>query len=417
MKDGAGTILYVGKAKNIKKRVASYFRPEKFLDEKTLTLLSHLHHIDSITTASETDAFILEQQLIKTHLPPYNIKLRDDKKYPLLKLTEELYPRLLMVRQRADDRARYFGPFTEGNKVRVALKTIRSLFPLRSCKHKKPGKPGNTPCLDYHMHCCLAPCVHPVQKEYQEIADALILFLEGKDDLLEKQLTASMHRLAKAKQYEAAAAVRDRLKAIRAIQRKTLLRSLRVKRSRPDLEEQVLSDVAIGREVRLRALQEALGLGGVPERIEAFDISTLGGQDTVASKVVFVHGAPYKKGYRKYHIRSTGNKPDDTAAIYEVVSRRLSRLNSEPETRPDLILIDGGKGQLSAAMTARRETGHEDIPMIGLAKKEELIFMAGRPEPLRLPGDHPGRLLLQHLRDEAHRFAIGFNRAQRKGFL
>jgi len=517
MKDTREKILYIGKAKNLKKRVLSYFQKTDQHTEKTHTLLRKVATVDTILAPSELDAFILENSLIKEHQPPYNIKLRDDKQYPYLKLTKDPFPRLTFVRKISNDGARYFGPFSSASTVRRALRLIRSSFKIRTCTGKDPGRTGNSPCLEYHMHRCLAPCVFDVEAAYQKSIREVSLLLEGKNTLLQKMLEADMHRLSAEKRYEEAALIRDKLETLSLIQHRqkvifhdhvdrdaiglaqedgqTCVVVLSVREgvlnnvrhfildqetsdnealietvvgqvyhkatyipseihlpegvTHKDILEGWLRQVA-GRSItvsipkrgqksklvdmacdnareqllkkvfrkdqkteRVQQLQDALMLSELPRRIEAFDISNIQGNYMVASKVSFWDGQPDKTQYRKYNIKTVENGPNDTAAMYEVLQRRLRRIVQGHESAPDLIVIDGGMGQLNGGGKARREAGLSEIPMIGLAKREEEIFLPHNPVSLKLPLNSPALLLLRHIRDEAHRFAITFHRRKR----
>ncbi|MFC1477873.1 excinuclease ABC subunit UvrC [Candidatus Margulisiibacteriota bacterium] len=517
MKDKRGRVLYIGKAKDLKKRVLSYFQKTAQHTEKTLTLVKKIANIDYILAPSEHDAFILENSLIKEHLPPYNIKLRDDKNYPYLKLTNDEYPRLMVVRAIDDEKAKYFGPFSEGSGVRKALRTIQHTFKIRTCKNSVPGKPGNKPCLNYHMHNCLAPCVYDVHEEYQKLVHEVTMLLNGKNTRLQEKIKKEMEKLSAARKYEEAGEYRDKLKALSMIQRrqkmvfhdhvdrdaigiiteenKVCVVILYIREGKLNdmhhfiftveeysydevmesiigqiysrrifipaeiyIQQKVTSQMMLeewlseqaGRRVKIRApqrgqklkvvemaienareqllksfqkdeqintrliqLQKALKLDTLPKKIEAFDISNIMGKNMVASKVTFLDGKPHKNEYRRYNIKTLEESPNDTAAIYEVTSRRLKSLFTEKTDPPDLILIDGGKGQLNAALKARQEANFEDIPMVGLAKQEEELFLPGKSAPLKLPLNSPALLLLRQIRDEAHRFAITFHRKKR----
>lgn len=516
MHDASGKVIYVGKAVILKNRVRSYFRPASQVSPKVRAINAHVASIETIVTASEMEALILECNLIKKYRPRYNIDLKDDKTYPYLKITvEEAYPRMVLTRRVLKDGARYYGPFADAGALRDTMKLIRTMFPLRHCRNLNAKRP----CLQYHLHRCLAPCTGKVPvSEYRQLVDSVLLLLDGKVAQLEKELTAKMQEASDRLEFEAAARYRDSLLSVRKLAEKqkattesgdrdvvglamddsgvcvqvffirsgkilgrdsffldqeigepggevladflkqyyhenhrppreilvseeledsdrTLLsqwlstlnektvellvpqRGLKhdlvlmaVNNAKKNLEERLRRGQASGQTGLDAAeqLQKALGLGKPLERMDCFDISHNQGRETVASMVVFRNGEPSKKDYRRYKLRSTEGKPDDFKSMQEVVYRRYRDL----EDLPSLIIIDGGKGQLSSACEVIRGLGitGEDVPVIGLAKREEEIFKEGAHTSILLDKMSPALHLIQHIRDEAHRFAITYHR-------
>jgi excinuclease ABC subunit C len=337
-------------------------------------------------TASEAEALLLEAQLIREHQPYYNVAFRDDKAYPMLKVTQEPFPRLLVVRRRQADGAVYFGPYTDAGLMHEAVRFMRRVFPLRTCRTFP-----KTPCLEYHLGQCLAPCARYIEaKPYQRIVEDLIAFLEGKREGLLNDLTRRMRQAAHDQRFEEAARLRDQIRA--------------------------LTSVIVAKEKSLAAgpleqLQAALKLPRLPRRIEAFDISNVFGAFAVGSMVVFEDGRPHKAQYRRFKIE-TVQGIDDYQMIQEVIRRRYRGTLASQLPRPDLILIDGGKGQLSAACEELSALALS-IPAMGLAKRFEHIFLPGAKEPIVLLPTSPVLHLLQHIRDEAHRFAVTYHRLLR----
>lgn len=391
LKDSSGRIIYVGKANSLKKRLYSHLRTD---------LGKKIRDIDHITTSSELSALILEAKLIKQYRPKYNILMRDDKAYPYIKLTDkEDFPRVLIARKVEDDGNQYFGPF-RGGSAREIIKLIGRIFLIRRCKDT-PLRKRKLNCLNYHMHRCLGPCTARIsKKEYRKIALSIIRFFEKGLDATIKELRYDMDKASRAQDYEEAAKLRDKIKWIELAAEK----------------KKAFSGGDVSRADGLEELSRLVGSGKIPKRIEAFDISNLGPAQTVGAMVVFVKGRPFKKHYRKFIISGKGG-PDDTAAIHEAVFRRYFGSLSRQLPRPDLILIDGGKGQLSSALKALKEA-EMPIKAIGLAKKREELILAGVKDPIGLPQSSPALLLLRQIRDEVHRFAISFHRQRRsKAFI
>ncbi|MBE6093531.1 MAG: excinuclease ABC subunit UvrC [Selenomonas ruminantium] len=520
MKNAEGRIIYVGKAIVLKNRVRQYFQSNKNHSPKVRAMVSHIADFEIIMTASEVEALILECNLIKKHRPRYNISLKDDKSYPYVKVTvQEDFPRVFITRRILKDGARYFGPYTNATAVHESLKLLRRLFPLRTCKHLQ-----ERPCLEYHIKRCLAPCAGKVEKgDYDAMIRAVLLFLEGRTEDVERELQLRMEQAAESFNFETAARLRDQLLAVRKVAEKQnivtgsgdqdavglarseigvvvqvfmirggkmvgrehfllqgsedesdgqllaaflqqyyhratfipreILLPLEIPQSEQDLLERWLSDkkqkakvqlilpqrgtkkdiveMAVGNAEKylhdeaarikqandqtLGAVEELgryLGLPKPPDRMECFDISHNQGSETVASMVVFEGGLPKKSDYRRFKIQSTEGKPDDFLSMREVTTRRYVDLPEEE--LPDLIIIDGGKGQLSSALEIiRNVAGHKHVPVVGLAKQFELVFTEGNPEPVVLPRHSQALYLIQRIRDEAHRFAITYHRKLR----
>jgi len=515
-RDAAGEIIYVGKAKSLRARVRSYFNRGQDHSPKTRELIKRIADLETIVVGSEVEALLLEANLIKAHKPRFNIQLRDDKRYPYIKVTvQESFPRVHVTRQLVNDGARYFGPYTEVGPMRQALAVIERLYTVRSCRYDLPREAPNRPCLDYHIGRCQAPCVGLQSREsYRAMIDEILEILSGKTDPVRARVEEEMRAAAESLDFERAARMRDALAGLAALeerQRTVDVRGgdqdligiardgdrgcavlLRVRggsllgrqvdffenledetdaalvataaarfylgrgdegvtdlprevlvgvdfEDRPVLEE-ILSQQA-GRRVRilvpqkgdklrlrelaeqnarhlleersvlqervreraddtLYELQEALSLRVVPRFIVCFDISHLQGTEVVASAVAFQNGEPSKGEYRRFRIKGTwGN--DDFRSMAEVVERYFRRRLEEGAVLPDLVVIDGGIGQLNAAIGALEAVGAPETAICSLAKREEEIYLPGRPEPLRLPRTSPALRLLQRLRDGA----------------
>jgi excinuclease ABC subunit C len=387
--DARGTVLYVGKARSLRKRVASYFRPQG-LSPRIAQLMARVAGVEVLRTASEAEALLLEARLIKERQPRYNVSFRDDKTYPLLKVTNEPYPRLVVTRRRLPDGAAYFGPYTEAGLMHEAVRFLRRVFPMRTC-----AAFPKTPCLEYHLGQCLAPCAGYVgATSYQRIVDDLLAFLRGERDALLRDLSRRMDQAARRRRFEEAARLRDQIQA--------------------------LTSVIVAKEKSLAAgpleqLQAALKLPRAPRRIEAFDLSNLFGQWAVGSMVVFTDGKPHKAHYRRFQIE-TVRGIDDCAMMREVIRRRYSGSLAKALPLPDLVLVDGGKGQLAAACEALGALALR-LPAMGLAKRFERIVLPDTPEPIVLLPTSPVLHLVQRIRDEAHRFAITYHRLKRRASL
>lgn len=518
MKSVNDKIIYVGKAKSLKNRVRSYFSG-KAGDRKTRELVKHIFDFDYIITSSEEQALILENTLIKKHRPKYNIMLKDDKRYPFLKLTmKEDFPRIFITREITPDGARYFGPYTDARSIRKILRMLEWIFPLRSCKRIiHCGDPQyQQSCMNYQLGKCMAPCVGYIScEDYQKIVNNVVKFLKGRNQEVIDDLKSEMEANSRELKYEKAAALRDKILYLQKLNRtkniffadlkdrdvlsvytedkraavavlKVLAGKLINKEiyllnqtdqsehkeiltafvkqyyaekldnlpSEIILEETVddsdlLPDkmtklfvvpqrgqykalIMIARENAVNFLEEdklkhlrktnrsifpvkelkdKLNLRCLPRKMICFDISNIQGSDTVASQVYFENGKPKKKFYRRYQIR-TLSVQDDFAAMAEVITRFLKHL-SEIE-KPDLIVIDGGKGQLNAAMQVLKTSAESGFELISLAKRLEEIYLPGNPDPIILPRSSSALRLLISIRDEAHRFAISYHRQKRK---
>lgn len=388
MKGRSGDILYVGKAASLRKRVLSYFQSSRPHSPRIQTLLDQVTDIEYLVTRSEAEALFYEASLIKSKKPKFNVALRDDKSYPWVKLTHEAFPRIFITRKKTEDGSLYFGPYTDAKLLRAALGSMRRNFPLRNCR-TFPKKP----CLDYYIGQCLAPCVGYIDRErYSHIVQEARLFLEGNREELLRSLSQKMHRLSREERFEEAAKVRDEIQALSGV---------------------ASGDQRVGWMEQLAELKETLHLTGVPHRIEAFDISNIFGSSACGSMVSFVDGFPDKTSYRRFRIKEVEGI-DDYEMMREVVRRRYNRVKREHLEKPDLIVIDGGRGHLSAACGVLRRIGFEEIPVIGIAKRLERIYEAGRPAPVDLPRTSKALHLIQRIRDEAHRFAIGYHHLLRE---
>lgn len=518
-------IIYIGKAKNIRTRIRSYFQQSNKMSPKTVTMLKHITDLEWIVVRSEVEALMTEANLIKKYKPRYNIDLRDDKSYPFIRVTNEPYPQVFLTRKVVRDGSKYFGPFTDVGRLRVILKALYKVFPIRSCSFYLDDKIIKerkiSLCLDYHIKKCEGPCEGLVSNEkYQSMVSRIEDFMKGKTALTESYLVDMMKQASESHKYEEAAIYRDQINAIKSFKENqnlvatdfeerdviTLAREgnvgiavvLRIRNGRifsrdklslkqlnddepsilktiitrfymdsdfiprelaleemPNDEKQLniwlrkkrkgavrfiypqkgekakelritkqnarllLGEWMINREKRkdlvpkiLEQLKDDLSLEIPPRRIEAFDISHLGGTNTVASLVCFIDARPRKTEYRKFNIK-TVKGIDDFAAMREVVYRRYKRVKNKDEPTPDLILIDGGKGQLSMAVSALRELGLDYIPVVGLAKRLEEIFVPGNSDPQTIHKASPGLALLKRIRDEAHRFAVTYQRQKR----
>ena len=411
MKDITGRVIYVGKAKLIRKRVPSYFQSPGTYSPRTFALISNVRDLEYIVTRNEKEALILENELIKYFHPKYNVALRDDKTYPHLKLTiDEDFPRLVMARISKRERVKhrtpgvkYFGPYPDVSSLKRTLKTIQRIFPLVKCSkrfflaRRKEGNPSS--CLDFHLGQCLAPCAGWISGEdYRKIVEKVVLFLSGKGESLLKKLEEEMERASRRLDFEKAKILRDQIRAIESISERVNLRQV---------EKQKLKAAGMG-EVLIE-FQKAIELESLPDRIEAFDISEIYGDSAAGSMVVFSGGKSESKCYRKFKIRMVSGI-DDVGMMKEVIRRRYTRLIREKGLLPDLVLVDGGKGQVNGAKGVLKQLSLDSIPVVGLAKGEELIFLPQRSRPIRLPSSSPSLHLIQRIRDEAHRFAIRYHR-------
>ncbi|HUF73261.1 MAG TPA: excinuclease ABC subunit UvrC [Gammaproteobacteria bacterium] len=521
MLDGAGRVIYVGKARDLKRRVASYFSG-RAMDAKTMAMVKVVANIEVTVTRTEAEALLLEYNLIKEHRPRYNVLLRDDKSYPFIRVsTEQTFPRISFYRGARPKAGRIFGPYPNAGAVRSTVNLLQKLFQLRSCEDSY-FRNRSRPCMQYQIERCSAPCVGLISEEdYARDVEDATRFLRGQGDAVIESIASRMEAASAAKRYELAAQYRDQLAKLQATRSEQL-----VARAAPDFDVIALArdggtvcvtvlffrggrllgsrnhfpqhagsapdaevmrafvlqyyggresppEILLDREIeeaealaamfsersarkvglrwrlrgdrarwvglaatnaahgaaqrsrsqesigaQLEALREALDLDAPPERIECFDISHTAGEATVGSCVVFGSEGPLKSAYRRFNI--TGVEPgDDYAAMREVLSRRF-KPGADPESLPDLVLVDGGKGQLAAAARVMGEGAHEGITLVGVAKGEgrkpgrERLYVHRRAQPVRLPGSSAALHLIQQVRDEAHRFALAGHRGRRQ---
>ena len=527
-KDREGEILYIGKAKSVRSRVRSYFGSDRGRGIRVRELARLTTDVDTILVGSEAEALLLEANLIKEHQPRFNIQLRDDKRYPFVKVTvQEAFPRVFVTRQLRDDGARYFGPFTSVGPMRQALDVVKRLYSVRSCRYDLPREAPPRPCLDYHIGRCAAPCVGlQSEEEYRTMIEDILRVLDGQTDELSSEIEAQMGEAARELRFEEAARHRNVLRGLEAIAREQRMERaeggsqdilgiardrrlavavvLRIRQGKllgreshrfaglgdeteaellgifvtlyylgrgtgageelpreillpsgfPDqaalekilsaragrrvrlhipsrgskrrmielsaanarhlLEEQVTSlEVAVDRaDTVLYELQDRLELKVVPRLIACFDVSHTQGSEVVASAVVFENGEPKRSLYRRMRIRGEWSN-DDYRSMAEVVERYVRRRLAGDEPLPELLLLDGGKGQLSAVGPVLDELGAPEVALAALAKRNEELFLPGRKDPIRLSRRDPALQLLQRIRNEAHRFALDYNRKLR----
>ena len=407
MKDLAGRVIYVGKAKNLRSRASSYFLKSAAAEMRT-TWVSEICDIDFVECESEVDALLMESRLVKDVQPKYNKELKDDKTFPYLMITtHEDFPRVEVTREPRDRGVKLYGPFANAGALRGAIQVLQRTFQFRTCTldidENEEKWNWFRPCLLASIHQCTAPCNLRISKdEYRKDVKRLRMFLEGKKSQLLKQLHEEMQEASKALEYEKAARLRDEIKMLETLD------------ERGELDTHAQPEVFyIDPKKGLNGLRKVLSLPEVPRTIEGVDIAHLGGDETVASLVQFIDGLPFKPGYRRYKIREVQGV-DDFRSIHEVVARRFQRLRDTDEAFPDILLIDGGKGQLNAAMAAFDHLKIEPPTVLSLAKREEEIYLPGRSEPLRLNRNSFALRLLQYVRDEAHRFAQHYHHILRR---
>lgn len=412
MKDRAAAVIYIGKAGSLPDRVSSYFVPSAELGFKKQPMLDIVSDFDVLECETEWEALLTENRLIKDVKPRFNVRLTDDKTFPYLAITgREPFPRVFITRNPADPELRggkVFGPFTNVGALREALQVLQRVFKFRTCSLEiDPGDPKNRffrPCILYNIGQCTAPCADKIgQPEYHQDIDRFVRFLGSKRTALLREMQGEMEQAATELRFERAAALRDQIRAIEKLDE----RASRRDGWQPETEISLI-DPRKG----LKHLQKILSLDQPIRCIEGIDIAHLQGGQTVASKVCFIDGKPLKSEYRRYRIESAGN--DDYASIREVVSRRYREAGAGHELYPDVILIDGGLGQLHAALGAFEQLGVRPPMVISLAKKEELIYVQRESEPTRLARDNPGLRLCQAIRDEAHRFAQAYHHVLRR---
>ncbi len=526
MKDKNGIILYVGKAKSLVNRVRSYFRLSAAHSPRIEAMVKKARSVDVVITASEIEALILEDNLIKKEKPAFNVLLKDDKNYPYLKLTmKEKFPRLVLARKVLKDGGMYFGPFVSAKSVREALRLVRKIFPLRQSRDNLEGKPFRRPCLNFQMKRCLAPCAGKISEEqYRSEVDRVVMFLKGRNEELVKTLHQKMMDASGEELFEVAARYRDEMSALKKLAEKqsitdtsladedviasyeragrSIMKIFRIKRGKMNAEKNFLfdkldildRDEALGAFIRqfyshgmeiprtiiingapddkaaleeylsarkgakaqivfpargrkrrlmemaeknaklqltcaldsekerrgaLEEIRDKLSLANPPTVIEAYDISNTSGLNPVGSVVVFRDGSPSKSEYRKYKIKSVSG-PDDYASLAEVARRRMTRLAEKGGLIADLILIDGGKGQVNAISRELGEMGFDGVAIVGIAKGKDRenpdsdqFFIPGVKEEVKFTSQSPGRFLLQRARDESHRFAVSYHRKLR----
>jgi len=414
MRSSTGEIIYVGKAKDLAKRVPQYFSKSRAAGDRKITaLVALIRKIDYIPCASERDALVLERDLIGRLQPFFNSMWKDGKSYPYIKISfGEEFPRIGIARRKADDGGSYFGPYPKTSYVRKLLGWLwkSGFLPLRPCKwnfSRKNPLPQKTinACIYFHTKQCPAPCAGRITPAaYRRLARRGEDFLSGKAYRLREDFEKKMKAASSAMDYEEAARYRDLMYAISHMEERVKVSLFR--------DEELAGAMESSRAAR--RLGEVLGLARPPEHIEAFDTSSLFGREPVGSMVCFVHGKKHHPHYRRFKIRSVlpEGGSDDFLMIKEIVSRRLLALKREGGPLPDLFLIDGGKGQLAMAAQAEAETGVR-IPLVSLAKREEELFVPGRSESIRLPKSDPALRLLMLIRDETHRFGISYHRQLR----
>ena len=413
MKDRFGTVIYIGKARSLRKRVSQYFHPSRRQrwDMKLNALVEAIHDLDVHQVRSEPDAVLLEGKLIKEFKPRYNISFKDDKRFLLLKVNlKDPIPRFTLTRLRQDDGARYFGPFANSGAIRRTMTMVRQKFSLRGCRPLTPNKHDYKHCLYGHLKHCTAPCIDNISTgDYLKQVEAACDFLTGQSQEMEKDLKQMMQKAAETLDFEKAAELRDMLQDLKKATQKT------GKFSRLPYKLPLAIDPASD----LTELRKVLSIRKTPVRIEGFDISNISGTFKVASMVRFRNGRPDRSNYRRYKMKTVQGQ-DDFACMAETVRRRYTRLLKEAGEQktdlessespfPELILIDGGKGQLGAACEELAKLGLSKIPIIGLAKEFEEIYQPGKPDPIRLDHRSGALKLLQRVRDESHRFANTFN--------
>ena len=415
MKNAAGLVLYVGKASSLRDRVGSYFLPSTDLGPRKQPMLALIDDVEVIETVAEWEALLAEARLIKDLRPRFNVQLADGKSYPYLAVTtREDFPGVFVTRDPADTQyrgARIFGPFTSGRDIREAVDVMQRIFRFRTCHLDiKDGDPGNRhfrPCLLHAIKQCTAPCADRISREdYGADINRMLRFIGSKRSSVIRDLTSQMDEASASEHFEQAATLRDQLRAIERLSDRAATEE-EARAWQPEV-----TIFASDPSAALRSLQRTLEVEEPIRCIEAIDIAHLGGDETVGSKVCFLDWRPFKEQYRRFRVQTAGN--DDYASIREVVSRRYIDAGEGRERFPDVILIDGGQGQLNAALEAFSQFPDQPPLVIGLAKREELIWVQDRPAPMRLGRHNPGLRLCQAVRDEAHRFAQAYHHLLRR---
>ncbi|HVS35978.1 MAG TPA: excinuclease ABC subunit UvrC [Gemmataceae bacterium] len=408
MKDAQGVVIYVGKAKNLRNRAGHYFTKAAAEDVRTADLVKVIADVDFLPADSEVDALLMEARLIKDVRPRFNVDLKDDKTFPYLQIrVREEFPRVEFTRAPRRRGVRLYGPFTSARTLRQAIQVLQRIFQFRTCsldiRSEDPRWRWFRPCLLHSIRQCTAPCNFRVtREEYRKQIRKLRMVLEGKKARLIAEMEKEMREASAALLFEKAARLRDDIEALQKLGQ------------RGDADRDVQPEVfPIDPKKGLLGLKKVLNLEKPPRTIEGVDVAHLGGDETVASLVSFIDGLPFKPGYRRFRIRSVRGV-DDFASIREVVTRRFRRLSREEEAFPDVLLIDGGKGQLNAALEAFQLLGVEPPTLLSLAKREEEIFRPGAAESIRLSRRSAALRLLQYVRDEAHRFAQHYHHILRR---
>ncbi len=408
MKDALGRVIYIGKAVNLRNRVGSYFLSAARTDRRTADLVREIADVEHLESDSEVDALLLEARLVKDIQPRFNQELKDDKTFPYLEIyIREDFPRVEFTRKPRSKGTKLYGPFTSAKKLRGTIGVLQKIFRFRTCSLDIDEADERwrwfRPCLLASINQCTAPCNLRISREdYRRDIKRLRMFLDGKKDRLLKHLRRDMEQASQELKYEKAARLRDEIAALESLN------------ERGNLEDHVQPEVFyIDPRKGMAGLKKLFKLPSLPRRIEGIDIAHLQGGETVASLVQFVDGLPFKHGYKRYRIRSVAGV-DDYDSIREVVSRRLRRLSKEDESFPDILLIDGGKGQLNAALEAMHAINVTPPFTISLAKREEEIYVPGESEPRVLSKHSYALRLLQYVRDESHRFAQSYHHLLRR---
>jgi len=408
MKDAAGRVIYVGKAKDLRNRAGSYFLKAAAEEPRTARLVREIRDVDYLEAESEVDALLVEARLIKDIQPKYNQDLKDDKSFPYLEIhTRDEFPRVEVTREPKPRGTKLYGPFANASGLRGAIQVLQKIFKFRTCTldvHEDDQRwRWFRPCLLASINQCSAPCNLRISKEeYRKDVRRLQKFLEGQKRSLLKEMHREMEAAARELRYEEAGRLRDEIHLLETLDQ------------RGELDTHVQPEVFhVDPKKGLIGLEKVLKLAGPPRTIEGIDIAHLGGTETVASLVQFIDGLPFKPGYKRFKIR-TVEGVDDFSSIHEVVARRFQRLHDEGEVFPDVLLIDGGKGQLTAALSAFSALEINPPTVIALAKREEELFVMHADQPLRLSRHSYALRLLQYVRDEAHRFAQHYHHILRR---
>jgi excinuclease ABC subunit C len=408
MKDLAGRVIYVGKAKNLRSRAGSYFLKAAAQEQRTAEWIHEIHDVDYLECDSEVDALLAESRLIKDIQPKHNKEQKDSKTFPYLMITtREDFPRVEVTREPKSKGVKLYGPFASAGSLRGAVQVLQRIFKFRTCTLDIDESDERwqwfRPCILASIQQCTAPCNLRIAKEdYRKDVRRLQMFLDGHKTRLLAQMKKEMQEASAALEFERAARLRDEVRMLETLD------------DRGELETHVQPEVfQVDPRKGMAGLRKVLKLPVTPRTIEGVDIAHLGGGETVASVVQFIDGLPFKPGYRRYRIRGVKGI-DDLRSIHEVVARRYQRLSDDLQLFPDILLIDGGKGQLNAALAAFAEMAIQPPTVLSLAKREEELFLPGRSDPLRLSRDSYALRVLQYVRDEAHRFAQHYHHILRR---